>query len=108
MGLHLSLEKLYNRAARIITGCPNVHGQSEIARNKLGWMTLSERHASFNARLMFKIVSDFAPGVLIEMFRATDASQHYNLRGSFTALYIPMPKTEFLKKNLGCIGAIME
>ena len=39
------LEQLYNRAARIITDCPNVHGQSELARNKLGWSTLRARCA---------------------------------------------------------------
>ena len=106
IGVTLSgcLEKLHNRAARIITGCPIVHGQLEITQNKLGWRTLREHHASFKARLMFKIVNDSAPRVLIEMFRVTDTSQHYNLWGSSTALYIPMPKMEFLKKSLSYSG----
>lgn len=99
------LEQLYNRAARIITDCPNVHGQSELARNKLGWRTLRDCRAFCQARLMFKIVNDLAPIMLIEMFRPTDASKHYNLRGSSTGLYIPMPKTEFLKKSLRYSGA---
>ena len=54
---------------------------------------------------MFKIVNDLAPRVLTELFRPTDASQHYNLRESSTALYIPMPKTELLKKILSYGGA---
>ena len=54
---------------------------------------------------MFKIVNDLASRVVIEMFRPTDASQHYNLRGSSSGLYIPMPKTEFLKKSLSYSGA---
>ena len=94
------LEQLYNRAARIITDCPNVHGQSELAQNKLGWRTLRERRAFCKTRLMFKIVNNLAPRLLVEMFRPTDTSKHYNLRGSSTGLYIPMPKTEFLKKSL--------
>ena len=49
---------------------------------------------------MFNIVKDLLPRVLIEMFRPTDASKYYNLRGSSTGLYIPMPKTEVLKRGL--------
>ena len=99
------LAKLYYIAARIITGYPNVHGQSGMAQNKHGWRTLRERRASFKARLMFKIVNDLAPRVLNEMLRPTDAFQNYNPRGSSTGLYIAMPETEFLKKTLSYSGA---
>ena len=39
------LQKLQNRAARIIVGRINEHGQSELALAELNWKTLSERRA---------------------------------------------------------------
>ena len=41
------LQKLQNRAARIIVGRINEHGQSELALAELNWKTLSERRAQF-------------------------------------------------------------
>ena len=45
IGVTLSdrLQKLQNRAARVITGRKNEHGQSELALNELNFKTLKER-----------------------------------------------------------------
>ena len=94
------LQKLQNRAARVITGRKNEHGQSELALNELKWKTLKERRTQFVASLMYKITHDLAPKQLIDIFQKTPSSQHYNLRGSATNLYLPKPKTEYLKKGL--------
>ena len=40
------LQKLQNRAPRIIVGRKNKHGQSELALAELNWKTLSERRLS--------------------------------------------------------------
>ena len=37
------LQRLQNRAARVITGRKNEHGQSELALNELNWVTLEQR-----------------------------------------------------------------
>ena len=55
------LQKLQNRAARIIAGRINEHGQSELALAELNWKTLSERRAQFVASQMYKITHDLAP-----------------------------------------------
>ena len=102
IGISLSdrLQKLQNRAARVITGRKNEHGQSEIALNQLGWKTLNERRRQFVAKLMYKIIHNLAPKSLTKIFHKSNASMKYNLRGSFNKINLPLPKIEFLKKSL--------
>ena len=59
-------------------GRKNIHGQSEIAY--------------FVARLMYKITYDLASKSLTEIFRKSNASLQYNLRGS---------STKFIYRNQG-------
>ena len=94
------MQKLQNRAARIIVGRINEHGQSELALAELNWKTLSERRAQFVASQMFKITHDLAPKRLSNIFHETPSSRHYNLRGSSTKLCLPQPKTDYLKRVL--------
>ena len=94
------LQKLQNRAARVITGRKNEHGQSALALHELGWKTLIERRRQFVAKLMYKITHDLAPKSLTKIFHKSNASMKYHLRGSINKLDIPLPKIEFLKKNL--------
>ena len=99
------LQKLQNRAARIIVGRINEHGQSELALAELNWKTLSERRAQFVASQMYKITHDVAPKRLSNIFHETPSSRHYNLRGSSTKLWLPQPTTDYLKKSLSYRGA---
>ena len=99
------LQKLQNRAARIIVGRINKHGLSELALVELNWKTLSERRAQFVASQMYKITHDQAPKRLSNIFHETPSSRHYNLRGSSTKLCLPQPKTDYLKKSLNYRGA---
>ena len=55
------LQRPQNRAARVITGRKNEHGQSELALNELNWVTLEQRRTQFGASLMYKITHDLAP-----------------------------------------------
>ena len=107
IGVTLSdrLQKLQNRAARVITGRKNEHGQSELALNELNFKPLKERRTQFIANLMYKITHGLAPKKLIDIFQKTLSSQNYNLRGSATKLYLPKPKTEYLKKGFSYRGA---
>ena len=99
------LQKLQNRAARIIMGCKNEHGQSKLALAELQWKPLKERRTRFVASQMYKITHDLAPKRLSDIFRETPSSRHFNLRGSSTKLYLPQPKTDNLKKSLSYRGA---
>ena len=104
-GLSERLQKLQNRAARVIMNLNNEHGQSILARKSLGWVTLEERRAQLKARLMYKIVNGLAPQRLCEAFRKVNEIHEYELRGSSTKLHIPRPKTEFLKNSFQYSGA---
>ena len=54
------LEQLQYRAGLIITGALKTSSYLKVL-NELGWPTLSERRAYFNACLMFKIVNGLSP-----------------------------------------------
>ena len=86
-------------------GLKNEQGQSAIALKSLGWMTLEEQRTQLKAKLMFKTVNGLAPQRLCDIFKNVDEIHNYNLRGSSTKLYIPKPKTEFLKNSFGYSGA---
>ncbi len=54
---------------------------------------------------MYKITHELAPKRLIDLFQGTPSSYYYNMRGSSTKLFLPKPKTEYLKKSLSYRGA---
>ena len=56
-GLSERLQKLQNRAARLIMNLKNEHGQSILARPALGWTSLEERRSLMKAKLMYKTVN---------------------------------------------------
>ena len=62
------LQKLRNRAARLIMNFKNEHGQSILARASLGWTSLEERRTVMKARLMYKTVNQLAPQRLCNIF----------------------------------------
>lgn len=103
-GLSERLQKLQNRAARLIMNLKNEHGQSALARNSLGWKLLEERRAEMKARIMYKTVNKLAPSRLCDLFQNVKQINDYNLRG-FSRVHIPMPKTEFLKRSFCYNGA---
>ena len=59
------VQKLQNRAARVITGRKNEHSQSELALNELNFKTLKER------RTQFRAISCIASKKLIDIFQKT-------------------------------------
>ncbi len=93
------LQKLQNRAARIIMNYKNESGQSLLASNALGWINLEERRAKMKVRLMYKSINNLAPERLSNLFQNSSTIYDYDLRGSSTRLCLPKPKTEFLKNS---------
>jgi hypothetical protein len=66
--LALKLQKLQNRAARIITGANYSRRSSDIL-NELGWEKLSERRQKCKAVMMHKILNNKAPLCFLGLFR---------------------------------------
>jgi hypothetical protein len=81
------LQKLQNKAARIIMNFKNESGQSLLARNSLGWITLKERRAQMKARLMYKSINKLAPQRLGNFFQNSNTMYDYDLRGSSTTIF---------------------
>ena len=60
---------------------------------------LEERRSLMKAKLMYKTVNQLAPQRLCNIFQFSNNVTSYNLRGSSNGLFIPRPRTEFLKKK---------
>ena len=66
-GLSERLQKLQNRATRLIMNLKNEHGHSVLARNSLGWELLEKRRVEMKARIMYKTVNKLASSRLCDL-----------------------------------------
>ena len=105
VGLSSKLQKLQNRAARIIMNLRyNTPGIEAI--NALGWEPLETRRAKSKVKQMYKVLNDLAPSSLATLFvHKRNITEYDRLRGSSTSLQLPLPKTENLKKSFCYDGA---
>ena len=98
------IQKLQNRAARVISGKTYDIRSSEILEN-LGWQTLLERRRRKKALLMHKIRNNNGlPEGLISMFTSNNNS-NYNLRSNEIDFAMSKPNTNYLKKSFSYSGA---
>ena len=67
IGISTRLQKLQNRAARIIMGMKNDTPALE-AITALGWETLESYRAKSKAVQMYKVLNDLAPNALVNLF----------------------------------------
>jgi len=96
------LQKLQNRAARIVTQSGYYTSGKKLLK-ELGWDNLEIRRYKSKAVLMFKIMHNKAPYYLRGLF--TRANKSYGLREAEGKLQLPKPRTEYLKKSLCYSGA---
>ena len=99
------LEKLQNRAARIITGS-SWDASSAPILHALKWDSLADRRAKQLKSLMFKTVNNLVPEYLSDKFASINTIHRHNLRGAQHNLFIPRPNTEALKKSFRYRGAV--
>ena len=98
------LQKLNNRAARVITQTGYEVRSSDI-RNQLGWSTLDERRQNHKSIMMYKVLNGIAPAYLKRYFSYGADTSRYFLRGSGVNLSLPKPNTDYMKKSLKFSGA---
>ena len=92
-----SLQKLQNRAARIVTNSAYDASALPIIR-KLGWPTINELIESETLKKVYKSVNNQAPIYLTEMFvRLSDACKG-ELRNTKTDFAVPRRKSAFGQK----------
>ena len=96
------LQKLQNHADRVITKS-SYDTNSSYLLNFPGWDNLSVRRAKQKANLMFKCVNKFAPVYLYNMF--TPKTLSFDLRDASQKLYLPKPRTDYLKRSFSYSGA---
>ena len=98
------LQKLQNRAARIITGS-NYDAPSKPLIESLGWKTINDM-IQFESRVMvFKSLNRLTPQYLSDLFVANSTNPSYNLRSTDTDLTLPKRNTSTGQKSFLYRGA---
>ena len=97
-GLGQKLQRLQNRAARIITESDYNIWSSDILTS-LNWPNLETRRTQQFKTFMYKTVNNMVPSYLSGKFTSTSMKHEHSLRGSNHKLFVPRPLTESLKKS---------
>ena len=95
--LQSKLQKLQNRAARIITG-DNWEIRSKDVLKKLNWLPLNQLPLTDTLLFMRKILKDEVPVSISDQFQLSVNNQ-YNLRSNCTMLKLAKPRTNTLKRS---------
>ena len=95
-GLAEKLQKMQNRAARILT-FSNYEVRSSVLLDELGWERLEYVRLKQLAVTMYKIHNDLSPSYLRRIFTNTSNVHSHNLRNSELNYYVPRPRTESAK-----------
>ena len=98
------LQKLQNRAARIISNFSNDIDHS-IALNVLGWEPLDRIRKKAKARMMYKTLNKIGPESLTNLFTYKNDITNYQLRNISSGLCLPQPRTNNMKKSFMYDGA---
>ena len=97
------LQKLQNRAARVITTSP-FHASSNHLLSTLDWERVSLRRKKQKALMMYKTMNDLASEYLQSLFSQCHSA--YNLRNSEGRLTLFKPSTNYLKRSFSYSGAM--
>ena len=92
-----NLQKIQNRAARIITGESYEIRSSDLLR-KLNWPNLKERRSHKKAIFMFEVKNEQVAQSVAEIYSVTNNENH-ELRSNNKTFSTDKPKTNFLKKR---------
>ena len=100
------LQKLQNRAARIIMNMSNdVH--HSVVLQALGWKTLEAGREKAKAKMMYKLLNNMGPQSLTNLFTYKDEVTSYNLRNISSSLCLPHPHTNNMKRSFMYDGAFL-
>ena len=104
--LSSKLQKLQNRAARVLTFSNYECSTSELFQN-LKWSKLVHQRVVSKAIMMHSIVNNTAPEYLTSRFVRRCDLTSYNLRENEYKLAVPQPRTEFYKRSLSYSGSVL-
>ena len=86
------LQKLQNRAARIITNS-SFDAPSRPLIEGLGWKTVEELASGESKTMVFKSLNGLAPRYLCDLFTRNSSCSSYSLRDTGTDLWLPMKRS---------------
>ena len=98
------LQKLQNRAIRVITNSTN-DTSSRYLLNSLGWDNLSVRRAKQKTNLMYWCINNLVPAYLCNSF--APRIPNYCFRNAKKKLMLPKPRTDNLKRSFSYRGALL-
>ena len=104
--LSSKLQKLQNRAARVLTFSNYDCSTSELFQN-LKWSKLVHQRAVSKAIMMHSIVNNTATEYLTSCFVRRCDLTSCNLRENEYKLAVPQPRTEFYKRSLSYSGSVL-
>ena len=97
--LSIKLQKLQNRAARILTSSSYDANVDDLFV-RLGWQKQSATRIEIKtATMVYKSLNGLSPDYLKSMFTDRSAASTYSLRNCEDKLALPLPRTNFLKKR---------
>ena len=96
------LQKMQNRAARVITG-RSYEVRSETILQESAWQPLIENWKENKAVFMYKAKNGKYLTTITDIFSVKN-NENYNLRNNDCDFSIKKPKTNFLKKSIGYSG----
>ena len=96
--LSIKLQKLQNRAARILTSS-SYDANADDLFVRLGWQKLSLQRELITATMVYKSFCGLAPAYLKSMFTDRSSTSTHSLRNCEDKLALPLPRTNFLKKQ---------
>ena len=98
------LQKIQNRAARIVTSSPYDASAAAIIES-LGWSTISDLIRKETATLAYESLNSLAPNYLRKLFAKCSDERERFVRSSETDLKIPFLKTTSGRRAFSCRGA---
>ena len=104
--LSIKLQKLQNRAARILTSS-SYDANADDLFVRLGWQKLSLQRELKTATMVYKSLNGLAPEYLKSMFTDWSSTTTYSLRNCKGKLALPLPRTNFLKNSFSYSGAVL-
>ena len=98
------LQKLQNRAARILT-FSSYDSSADPLFERLNWKRLDIQRQIQLTTMVYKSIHGLAPNYLGSLFNKYDPP--YHLRNSENKLAVPLPRTNFLKNSFSYNGAVI-
>ena len=98
------LQKLQNRAARIVTNSPYDASALPLI-GSLGWLTIKELIDFETSKMVYKSLNVLAPDYLRDIFQKVSEATNRQLRNSNTDLRLPLLRTSTGQKLFAYRGA---